>query len=441
MYQDIWRKLTVALSSSFLIGCSELPPFVLTDDQSVPAAPLGPKVASLIANLKCELWDIANDDRSLLPYYRDVVALSLHDTDAEKRPIDPYFTLKSFFQQIDYVATATYTIDVFQTAAANPSINSIVPFSNPMFNFTLAVGGQLSDTAHRNTNLNSSVDFMRLVESDQNPLFKAKKSFEFPLARDPTGDHKGYLDPGDTYPCDRGSQLGGRLGLKETVATGAITANMNDVAVFEPPSVGSVHGTSIANASQYILGQFSAQIDFTITVGLNGGPNWTLSHFKGPSATSMGNGSGSGSGGSSSSAGGASGGGGSSGSTGAGGGGGNGSGGIPGTLGFNRQTKDTVIVTFIPVCIRQEDYPIDLPKVVDRKQIWNYPINYVRYDIDLRSDRLSMGVGTPGWANYLPPCNSEQAQENRALAPGRAFSTNLSLQGISNLINSALPTQ
>ena len=115
---------------------------------------------------------------------------------------------------------------------------------------------------------------------------------------------------------------------------------------------------------------------------------------------------------------------------------GSGAGGIPGFAGFNRQTKDTVIITFIPVCIRQEDYP-----VVGWGHTKTYPIEYVRYDKNLGRNNLSMGVGTPGWANYLPPCNSEQALENRALAPGKAFSTNISLQGISSLISSGIPLQ
>ena len=200
--QKFERKLTLAVVVwPLLTGCSELPPFVLFSDGSVPAAPVGPTVAALIANLKCELWDVANDDQSKLPYYRDVVTLPFHSVDAEGREIDPYFTLKSFFQQIDYVATATYTLDVFQTAAVNPSINSIVPFNPAMYNFTLAVGGQLSDTAHRNININSSVDFMRLVASDKNPRWgrlRANQTSEPPLAVDPTGDHRGYL-PADVY--------------------------------------------------------------------------------------------------------------------------------------------------------------------------------------------------------------------------------------------------
>ena len=270
------------------------------------------------------------------------------------------------------------------------------------------------------------------------------------------------LDRVNSYRCDQGVELGGRLGLKETLATGAITANMNDVAVFQSPSssgaAGTINGAPLgSNATLFALGQFSTQIDFTITAGISGGPNWVLSHFKGPNA-GVGSGSTGGSGGSTGSSGNSgSTGGSSSGGSGSGGGGSGGAGGSGGTssfANFNRQTKDTVIITFIPVCIRQEDFPepwLEDPtcwkkhggdgctltskdKISDniKKNTFTYPIEYVRWNQE-QNNYSSMGVGTPGWANYLPPCNTPQGAENRADAPARGFSTNLSLQGIQTL--------
>jgi hypothetical protein len=487
MKKVFWSNLTAAILAGSLVGgCTGLPSFVLFGDNSIPAAPVGPTVAALIANLKCELWDAANDNTNEFPFYYDDISLDPHQrSNRFGDSIKSYFTLEKLFQQIDYVATASYTLDVFQTSGINPSINSIVPYPNPAFNFTLAVGGQLSDTGHRNIVISSSVDFLRLVNSPENPYYKelGKNAIQEPaLALDPRGvDSKDrpWREPGGSYPCDRGEELGGQLGLKEALATSAMAANMNDVAVFQAPGGTTVHGATVnfgqGGASQFTLGQFSTQIDFTITAGISGGPNWTLSHFKGPNAGSGGSGGGSGSSGGSGS-GGSSGGSGSGGTGGSGGAGG--SGGNSSFANVNRQTKDTVVVTFIPVCIREEYFPKDwltdlrcvdrlcTARVATKRKTLTSPLEYVRWldsmkvdpatgkvdlttglgtavftgprgvQIEIPGEEVdSMGVGTPGWANYLPPCNSPEGLQSRATAPARAYNNNLSVQGIQLLNN------
>ena len=77
--------------------------------------------------------------------------------------------------------------------------------------------------------------------------------------------------------------------------------------------------------------KFGSTVDFNIVMGINGGPNWTLTYFKGPGGGGGGGGGAGGSGGASS---------------GAGGGGGGGS----GPLSFSHTYFDTLAIAFVATC-------------------------------------------------------------------------------------------
>jgi uncharacterized membrane protein YgcG len=384
------KRLSVGIIltlATFIVGACGIQPYVLFADQSA-VAPAGPKVAALMANLKCELWEAAHSDE-LLPYYRDDPSL-MQKPNLPKRPNpNRNFTLHNLFEEIEYVAAAEYTLDVTGTGGANPSANFITPYSTPMTNFTLAVTGQLNDTAHRNINIFTSVDFSRLVKSE--PTIESYDPT--PIAQEPT-----ILPCNDTnYGVE--NELGGQIGLKETLATGIIADSMNDVALFnaESTSPAGKFPTGVQDQSGYAFGLITAQIDFTIVAGIGGGPNWTLVHFKGPMAGGNGGSGGGGGGGSSgNSSTGSSGG---SGGGSSGGGGGNGSGGSQSLLNVSRQIKDTLIIAFVPVCIRSGYKAfkgrVPLASIKDPNKVPKPPYEYAP----------RMVVGTPGWANYLPPCN------------------------------------
>src|SRR6185437_10611634 len=74
---------------------------------------------------------------------------------------------------------------------------------------------------------------------------------------------------------------------------------------------------------------FGATIDFTVVLGVNGGPTWTLARFKGPAG-----------------GGGGGGGGGAGGGGGSGGGSGGSGGGSQGWLNFSSTRKNTLIISF-----------------------------------------------------------------------------------------------
>jgi hypothetical protein len=149
-------------------------------------------------------------------------------------------------------------------------------------------------------------------------------------------------------PCTEWAELGGDLKLKETLATPLIAHGMTDISALTPleaPSPGTTPGGialgPIPVPSTYSFGVISTQIDFTIIEGINGGPTWTLVYFKGPSPST-------------------------------------------GLFNFSRQVKDQLILTFVPVCIRQKYWTDNISP----------PYEYSPEMIE----------GTPPWANLLPPC-------------------------------------
>ena len=220
-------SLSVALIA--LGGCT-VPPFVLIGDGPA-VAPAGPKVAALMANLKCQLWDATHSDE-VLPYYRDDPSLieNIHNPTPDR-----LFTLHNLFEEIEYVADAEFTLEVFGTGAINASVNSINPYA-AMTNRTLAVAGQLSDMGHRFVNIYTSVDFSRLVASSPQASPKS-------LARKPS------------IPCNNlalgENELSGQIGLKETLATALVAETMTDVALFPSPGqpeILPISKTSLAEA-------------------------------------------------------------------------------------------------------------------------------------------------------------------------------------------------
>ncbi len=411
------------LLACMLAGCG-LPPLVLWEDASLAVAPSGPSVAALVANIKCELWQAANDTTEL-PYYEDVPELPLHPP--SKHPaIDRVFNLQNLFVEIEYVADYKLTLQVTDTGALNPSANFIKNLPAAGTNLSLAVGGQVSEQADRFIDIYQSVDFARLVSSPENPrytevrMLPGHKDKPFPQLSDRLAKRP---DDANASPCDHGALLGGRLGLKEALATYAISARMQDVAVLLTPGSGSSSGgtlfgqqISLTGFNGYALGQMDTQIDFTVLLDVNGGPEWSLATFKGPTVTGAGGANG------------------------------------QGLLNFSRQAKDTVLVTVIPVCIRPKYFPKDWLKY-GAQQLANGPqtkptastvkgtLNGGNIDAKITQDQSGgeknvlslhypieyspeMFFGTPVWANYLPPCLSPAGQAALAAAPSAARMNN-----------------
>jgi hypothetical protein len=432
-------RRSFVLFGAFLLGACSLPPLSLDQYTRSEIAPSGPSVAAVIANIKCELWEAANDTHEL-PYYLDEIGLPEHPASTHPSP-DRVFNLKNLFSEIEYVAELKITLETTDSGGFNPSVNIIEPLSVATTNLTTAVGGQVYGSNDRIFNLYQSIDFARLVSVTELPMWRngfyvGKAHFTVPKQEPRTARPPYTPVPGseDWSHCPYGLGIHGRIGLKEDLATSAIAARMQDIAVLTPSASGSGGGISIygqppalSGFNGYAFGELDTTINFTINLDLNGGPNWTLVNFKGPSVSSQGGTNG------------------------------------QSLLNVSRYKKDSIQLTVIPVCIRPTHFPKDWtklkvsdlkpatspselagslegkfqnngnidahvaikPKPTNKLQLppLNYPVSYIP----------EMGFGTPIWANYLPPCLSTEGQAALAAAPSAA-KTNLQLQGIDNLL-------
>ncbi len=333
----------VLVAMTALGGCSNLPPFVIgSNDGKGP--PAGPKIQELTANLKCELWAAANSADELA-YYEDSPTVTEHQQDLDHHPSfknptapDRLFTLKNMFQEIEYVADVEWTLDVTDTGAFNPGITLTKPFNTasgalPATSGVLSVGGILSQAGHRYINIYETVDFSRLIKSPPHVGVADQESEIANNVKDQC--------PNQNYVA-KGSQLGGNLGMKEMLETAITSTSMSDIYV--APNLNLPAAVKSNVTGQYMFGMIGVDVDFTIIENINGGPTWTLSFFKGPGGSNS------------------------------------------GLLNFNRQVKDTLAITFVPVCVRQK-----------YKTAAAANSTYFKYDPELI-------VGTPFWANFLPPC-------------------------------------
>lgn len=337
------RSLSVVVAALGLAGCG-LAPFDLTAGGPA-SAPAGPNVAALLANLKCELFEAANNDTDIIPRYFDDPSLPKHyDPNVpgqEDKTVVPErsFTLKHLFEEIEYVGEAEFDLDVTST----PSISATTSFIDPYLktaSVALAVNGSWSDAAERKIQLFSSIDFERLVRS---PPYPGVRDSEAPLARfAPTPqDHRGAPVP--SLPCGRSTDLDGSLGIQEYLTYHFINGDMDDIAVWPSASGGPAGRLPTSDNTKFGADELMVTINFTVSTGLNGGPSWTVTRFKGPANTAP-------------------------------------------LLGYARMVKDSLELTLIPVCIRQKY------KVTNKSPPFEY--------------RPTLIEGTPRWANYLPQCES-----------------------------------
>jgi hypothetical protein len=328
MARQFQTKIIAALLAAGLGGCSLAPSLVLPGSGH-ENAPAGPKVASIMSHLKCELYEATNSTAEL-PRYQDVQGLVPRvpkPDDGDRQP----FSIRAIFSQIEYVAEAQLSLEVTETAGIAPSVNFVQPLSAPATNFTVLASAGYSEAARKKLDLYTSIDFARLVSSTNNLRVNVKDEETF-IEKEAVPD----------TPCQSGRELEGTLGIKESISAALVSSAMTDIAVLPWATA-----TPIKNKptdSLYTYGAFTVTAEFTITASLNGGPNWTLTKFRGPSLGSN------------------------------------------GLLSVQRVPKDTLVMTFVPVCIRR---------------------NHTLVGHDERKHGIfkpPLAIGTPVWAYYLPQC-------------------------------------
>lgn len=321
------------LAGTVLSGCTNVPAFDLTPTDTAYGSPIV-RVASIMANLKCELHEAANS-REPMPQFLNDPSLKPADrtTDDETRK----FTMKNIFGAIAYVGEVELTIDATQTTGSNPSLSfpSLGSKAHPL---EFGVNAEVSQKGHRSNTTYHSVDFERLVEGSEQPA-----------ATPPS------------VPCGQGRELAGRIGLEENLKMGLVASSMNDISVW--PNKASYPDASGTVEDKYTGGQIHAVIDFTTTMSVSGGSSWELTHFVGPNSDS-------------------------------------------GLFNHKREALNQVAFTFLPVCIRAAY------KGTSKDQIrWEY--------------EPKLPHGTPGWANYLPPCKAPGVGQRKTRALNQAHDTNI----------------
>jgi len=227
-----------------LTGCNAVPPFDLATSDKTYGSPVF-RIASIMANLKCELYYAAND-MTELPEFRNDTTLQLKTR--EPPSFDRRFTLKNMFSAIEYVGEVELTIDATQTTGASPSV-SFPGLGSSAHPWSIGVDAGVSEKGHRANTTFHSIDFERLVEG-----------LEQKAAPKPEG------------PCGQRSELAGHRGLIENLKMGVVASSMNDLSVF-PGSVSNPGAPKDSIEGKYTAGQIHAVVDFTTTTNISGGPN------------------------------------------------------------------------------------------------------------------------------------------------------------------------
>jgi uncharacterized membrane protein YgcG len=297
----LYRLLLAVLTEILLVSCGSLPTLdsQITDKglsenrrsiaEALTPARKPPTLEDLLAKLQCEIY------------------FSIHGGGPDGNPA---LTEASMISTDAYVATAILTADIQSNDGINASLSFLTPkiysISEPatgaaavstMYNLTKTIGGQWSGMQHKQYTQTFSMDLERANEN-------------FPDA------------------CKDNNKLKGSLRIREIMEAGLHYGHANPLGVFDMPQA-ACDDQGLGNISDSARPVFGSTIDFTIVLGLNGGPSWTLERFKGPSGGG-GGGSGGGSGG------------------GANGNGSGGGGGNQGLLNFTNTEKNTLVISFAP---------------------------------------------------------------------------------------------
>jgi len=222
--------LTLSLSN-----CASLPKF--GPEGRAGAAALPPKVSDITDKIQCEIIE------------------ALHRAKYEGDPV--LMPLAVF----PHAVSVNLTLEVTNTESVNPSLSYIHPDSIAGTNFTALLGGQRMGTQDR--------------------IFTETFTLIFDL-----GDET----PEKWQACSQkkavaGAGLRGDLGIQEVIASGLrYEAADSDAYKLRVLGLSSDDAQDPLTSGAALAPSFASTIDFTIVYGVTGGPNWTLTHFTGPSS-------------------------------------------------------------------------------------------------------------------------------------------------------------
>lgn len=345
--------LCAILAGTGLSGCTTTgtPTFSATDDATYHSArkpPQGsPTVDEVVDHVACEVQTAMiyhlgpaptkvvgqTDKESRDALFARAEALHGSDLASHTPPPSDDRKLWSYLVGDNFVASVNLTLEVTNNEGANPSLNFITPF-NPTTagSFTLAANGQFTGSQDRTFTMSYFIDLARLW-----------------------GAHIDNCEPNAgpvNGSSNRGQGLKGDLRIAEIMDHGLnLLQRSSQYNIYITPNPDQA-SPPLPQADEHLLAQlglqpggggpasssakaggvsFGSTVDFTVTVGANGGPSWVEQHFSGPG-------------------GGGGGGGGKSGGASSGGGGGASSGGSGGLLSFTRTHVDTLIIQIGATC-------------------------------------------------------------------------------------------
>ncbi len=248
--------MRVALLSAIsltLSGCVGNPDFDLRVKDSEYGSAVF-RIASIMANVKCELWEAANSEQELPSFHNDT---DLRRRETEQAEPDRVFNLKNIFSTIAYVGEMSITLDATERSGVSPSAH-FFGWGSDARPLSVDAEASLSGVGHRESTTYHSVDFERLVQGE-----------DVPAAKPPAA------------PCRTGTELSGPLKIVEILQAGLVASDMNDISVW-PGNASNPGAGKGGVGDRYSAGQIHAVVDFTTVSSISGGPTWSLRHFEGP---------------------------------------------------------------------------------------------------------------------------------------------------------------
>lgn len=207
-------------------GCSTLPNFggVIHTDELV-----GPTVQEVVRHVQCEITNVLVKDRE-------------HE---QLRDLHTY----------RFVTSAVLTLEVTDSQAFNPSVNQVEPYLRAGTSRVIALGGTYSGTQRRTITVSFLLD-----------LDPAKAE----LAAAPGGKCANFNE--------EGSSITGRLGLREILLSGIMSTKGY---VFLTTPTYDSSGKPITDSTRP-KPSFGSTVEFTLARTIGGGPNFTVTYFRGP---------------------------------------------------------------------------------------------------------------------------------------------------------------
>jgi hypothetical protein len=257
----------ILIPCAFLTACGVTPEFYSGGSDQTSESETQVRIASIIANFKCELFEAVNNEKPI-PLFYDTPAYS------GKIPVRPLrhdkpeleFTLKNIFSAIEYVGGVSLTLDATNTLGSNP-MAKFSKWGAAKYPLSLNLNASISEASHLQNHYYFSADFSRLV-GDQG----SKASFHPPLTTQKTSAVPG---------CGGSHELEGKLRLQGTLANGIMLGDQNDISVW-PGNADYPSAAKSALDAKY-SGEIDTTVDFTTTTSFNGGPTWDFTHVSLPS--------------------------------------------------------------------------------------------------------------------------------------------------------------